>query len=118
MNVTLSLDGAEIQATLVAGETAQDFLSLLPLTLTLTDYQQTEKVSDLPRRLTTTGAPEGHDPKVGDITYYAPWGNLAIFYEDFGHSPGLVKLGRITSGLDKLARAEGEVAVRIAGVGR
>ncbi|GAA4730631.1 hypothetical protein GCM10023216_23110 [Isoptericola chiayiensis] len=25
--------------------------------------------------------------------YYAPWGNLAIFYRDFGHAPGLVRLG-------------------------
>lgn len=24
------------------------------------------------------------------ITYYAPWGNLAIFYRDFGYSAGLV----------------------------
>jgi hypothetical protein len=32
---------------------------------------------------------------VGDITYYAPWGNLAIFYRDFGYSPGLVRLGHI-----------------------
>lgn len=40
-----------------------------------------------------SGSPDGVDPDVGDITYYAPWGNLAIFYRDFGYSRGLIKLG-------------------------
>jgi hypothetical protein len=113
MDITLSLEGTELTATLVDSEATQDFLSLLPLTLTLTDYRGTEKISDLPRRLSTAGAPEGHDPEVGDITYYAPWGNLAIFYEDFGYSPGLVKLGRINSGIETLAGSSGEVTIRV-----
>ena len=37
------------------------------------------------------------DPAAGDIAYYAPWGNLAIFYKDVGYSRGLVKLGTIES---------------------
>lgn len=41
----------------------------LPLTLTLKDYAGTEKISDLPKRLSTEGAPSGSDPSVGDITY-------------------------------------------------
>lgn len=32
---------------------------------------------------------------MGDITYYSPWGNLALFYRDFGHASGLVRLGRL-----------------------
>jgi hypothetical protein len=36
-------------------------------------------------------------PAAGDIAYYAPWGNLAIFSKDFGYSRGLVKLGTIES---------------------
>ena len=43
------------------------------------------------------------DPSVGDIAYYAPWGNLAIFYKDFGYSRGLIRLGRIDSGIEVLA---------------
>jgi len=49
---------------------------------------------------------------VGDITYYAPWGNLAIFYRDFDYSRGLVRLGRIDSGIEALAATSGEVTVR------
>jgi hypothetical protein len=114
MDITLSFNDTELTATLVDSETTQDFLSLLPLTLTLSDYRKTEKISELPRQLSTAGAPDGHEPKVGDITYYAPWGNLAIFYEDFDYSPGLVELGRIDSGSEALAASSGEVTVTVA----
>lgn len=40
---------------------------------------------------------------MGDFTYYAPWGNLALFYRDSAYSPGLIRLGRITGGLEYLA---------------
>jgi hypothetical protein len=113
MNITLSFNDTALPATLVDSEATQDFLSLLPLTPTLSDYRETEKISDLPWRLSTAGAPEGLDPEVGDITYYAPWGNLAIFYSDFDYSPGLVKLGRIDSGIEQLAGSSGEVTVTV-----
>lgn len=102
MKIRITLEDAVLTATLVESQTAEDFISLLPLTLTLEDYAGTEKVSDLPRRLSTEGAPSGSDPSVGDITYYAPWGNLAIFYRDFGYASGLVILGKIESGIEAL----------------
>ena len=92
-----------IPATLNDSKAAQDFASLLPLSLTLKDYASTEKISDLPRRLSIDGAPPGFDPSVGDITYYAPWGNLAIFYRDGEYSSELVSLGRHASGADIFA---------------
>ncbi|MFT2526063.1 cyclophilin-like fold protein [Escherichia coli] len=30
------------------------------------------------------------------MAFYAPWGNIALFYKDFAYSKGLVKLGHIT----------------------
>jgi len=100
MNIRITLDETVLTATLVDSPTARDFISLLPLTLTLEDYAGTEKVSDLPRRLSTEGAPSGSDPSAGDITYYAPWGNLAIFYKDFGYASGLVLLGKVDRGME------------------
>jgi hypothetical protein len=106
MELRIDLEGTAITATLVDNETSRDFVSLLPLTLTLTDYAGTEKISDLPRRLSTEGAPAGSDPSAGDITYYAPWGNLAILYSDFGHSRGPVQLGKIDSGVEVLSGSD------------
>jgi hypothetical protein len=102
MKIRIELEGRSLTATLENSEAARDFLSLLPLTLTLTDYNSTEKVADLPRKLSTQSAPAGVDPDAGDIAYYAPWGNLAVFYRDFGYSSGLVKLGRLDSGVEFL----------------
>jgi hypothetical protein len=104
MKIRMDVDGAAITATLDDNETSREFVSLFPLTLTLKDYAETEKISALPRKLSTEGAPPGSDPSIGDITYYAPWGNLAVFYKDFGYSQGLVKLGRIDFGVDALNR--------------
>ena len=98
MKIDIDIEGATITATLDDSPAARDFASLLPLTLTLEDYNSTEKITYLPRRLSIEGAPAGIDPSPGDLTYYAPWGNLAIFYKDFGYSRGLVKLGAIVSG--------------------
>lgn len=100
MKISLTLGDTVLSATLVDSKTTRDFISLLPLTLTLEDYAGTEKVSDLPRRLSTEGAPSGSDPSIGDITYYAPWGNLAIFYRDFGYASGLVILGQLEGGIE------------------
>lgn len=88
-------------------------MALLPITVTLKDYAHTEKIAMLPRKLSTRGVPAGVDPSVGDFTYYAPWGNLAIFYKDFDYSSGLAPLGRVESGLESLARLDGEAQVTI-----
>ncbi|MGL5660532.1 MAG: cyclophilin-like fold protein [Aeromonas sp.] len=102
MNIKMTIASQIITATLEENLSARDFFAMLPLTLPLEDYADTEKIAYLPRTLTTQGAPKGIDPDVGEIAYYAPWGNLAIFYRDFGYSIGLIKLGRIESGLTHL----------------
>ena len=37
------------------------------------------------------------------MSYYAPWGNLAFFRKDFRYSSGLVRLGKIESGLEAMS---------------
>jgi hypothetical protein len=74
-------------------------------TLTLDNYNGTEKISDLPKKLSTRGGAEGVAPLAGDVAYYAPWGNLAIFYKDLAYSRGLVKLGRIESSVSAFERS-------------
>ena len=105
MKISIEIDGRVITGTLDDSAAASDFASLLPLMLSMKDYASTEKISDLPRRLSPQGAPAGLDPSVGDITYYAPWGNLAIFYGDADYARGLIKLGKIDSGIEFLNRS-------------
>ena len=112
MKVRIVADNRSWVATLEDSAASRDFLALLPLDVSLSDYHRTEKIADLPKRLSTTGAPEGIEPKAGDFAYYAPWGNLALFYRDFGYSKGLVRLGRIDGDLSTLA-AQNSATVRI-----
>ena len=112
MKIRLIIEGTPLVATLDDNAAARDFAALLPLTLTLEDYAETEKISDLPRRLSTAGTPAGVAAAVGDIAYYAPWGNLALFHRPFRYSDGLVTLGKIETDLEAL-RHPGPLTVTI-----
>jgi Uncharacterized conserved protein len=103
VRITITAGDIILTATLIDTPAARDFASLLPLSLALEDYASTEKIGYLPRKLTSDGAPGGYDPSVGDLAYYAPWGNLAIFYRDFGYAAGLVRLGKIDGGIEKIS---------------
>ena len=117
MEIRILIEGTALAATLEDNAASRDFVAQLPLDLTLEDYNATEKIADLPSRLSTEGTPEGVDPDVGDVTYFAPWGNLALFYRDFRYSRGLIRLGRIDGDV-KLLERDGSIAVRIERVQR
>jgi hypothetical protein len=95
VRILLEVEGTALTAILEDTAVARDFAALLPLELSLDDYAATEKIAYLPRKLTTTGAPPGTAAAVGDICYYAPWGNVALFYRGADHAEGLVRLGRL-----------------------
>ncbi|MFE6096705.1 cyclophilin-like fold protein [Streptomyces massasporeus] len=114
MNIRLIIDGHRMDATLNGSATARDFAGLLPLTLNLSDFHQAEKTADLPRRLSTSGAPDAAEAEPGDLAYYAPWGNLALFYRGSGSSDsGLIILGRVNGDTEHLATAT-EVTIEAA----
>jgi len=105
MKILLKTANTTLTATLLDTPTARDLFAQLPLTLDLSDYASTEKIAPLPRKLSTRGAPSGSDPELGSLAYYAPWGNLAFFYKDFGYSRGLILLGTVDGdGISTLAR--------------
>lgn len=87
-----------IVATLYDNPTTRDFISRLPLTVDLSDYGGTEKVFTPSPGLETQGSPAGLNPKTGDITLYAPWGNIAVYYKNGTSSNSLIPIGRIESG--------------------
>jgi hypothetical protein len=103
MKICIKIGDESLTATILNTETSRDFISLLPLNLRLTDYAGAEKISNLSRKLSTKHAPTGYDPTVGDIAYYAPWGNVVVFYKDAGYSRGLIQLGKLDRGIEKLA---------------
>ncbi len=113
MNITIKAGEKEIAATLQDNAAARDFFSRLPLTLVLEDYGDTEKISYLPDKLSTAGAPAMGQPFRGAIAYYVPWGNLCIFRKAFGPSGGLVILGSVDGEGMKALDVSGKIRVTI-----
>lgn len=87
----------------------RDFLSMLPLTLTLEEFAGREKIAYLPRELAHAGSP-GSDPEDGDLIYYVPWGNIGFYYNTagIGYSDQTIHLGTYDASLDQLEQLEGQ----------
>jgi len=93
----------------------RDFLSMLPLTLTLEEFAGREKIAYLPRKLTHGDSP-GSDPEDGDLIYFVPWGNIGFYYNTAGidYSDQTIHIGTYKASLDQLERlADRLVAVEI-----
>lgn len=95
MELNLIVGNSTFKATMYENESAKDFISLLPITLTLADYNRKERSSRLPKRLANDGTEDGVNILAGDICYYTPFRNLYIYYRDSGLSFCQVSLGKI-----------------------
>jgi len=95
-------------ATLQATAAARDFAAMLPVTIDMHDLFGREKPGRLPRELDIDAATREFDYEVGEIAYWPPGNDIAIFYADDGQTipqPGLVRLGTIDTALDVIASA-------------
>lgn len=113
MKIQLRLNDRRITARVIDSPTAQDFIKLLPLTLTMNDLFKREKFGHLPRAI-STGGKHTHSYALGDIAYWPPGPDVAVFYRHDGEvipEPGIIVLGKVTAGLEAL-HVRGSVTVR------
>ena len=111
--IKISWADKEVIIALEDNGTTKDFLSKLPMTTKLEDYNNTEKISRLSEEIYKDNSARGCEPEAGDVALYAPWGNLSIFYKEWSYSNDLIPMGHIESGLDSLMTIENEVEVTI-----
>ena len=103
-----------LTATVARNATARDFVSLLPLTLRMSDLFGREKAGPLPRALARGGRPR-HTYSVGDIIYWSPGPDVAVYYRRGGSAipdPGIVLLARLDSGA-RAFNVPGTVRVKV-----
>ena len=115
MKIALRIEDTVITATLVDNKTTQDFVSLLPLTLTMNDLFRREKFAHLPRAISKEGK-RTHTYEVRDVAYWPPGPDVAIYYRHDGQQipdPSIIAPGKIESGVDVL-NVPGSVKVTIA----
>ncbi|MFF4616151.1 cyclophilin-like fold protein [Nonomuraea jabiensis] len=116
MPVVLWLGDRAVTATLIDTPPSRQFAAMLPLTVQLTDAWGQAKAGPLPRSLTVDGGVPVHDPTPGEVYFRPSNAVIAVYYDDLGQTvpdPGLIRLGVVKTGLDRLAAAGNRVTVRI-----
>jgi hypothetical protein len=105
MKLRLRLDDREITATLIDSESTQDFVSLLPLTLTLDDLLGGEKSPACPEQ--SRAASARTRTKSGTLPSGLPAltssSSIARTVREIP-DPGITAIGRIDSGVEALER--------------
>ena len=112
-NIQIKVGDKSFACKLNGNDAAKDLTSKLPLKLKFEDFGSTERISYLPKSLNLGSAPRSCDPQKGDITYYVPWGNIAVFVRDFRPSDNLVLLGKLSPEALKAIRESGSKEVEI-----
>lgn len=114
MNIKLIIGDEILTAEIEDNASGRDFLTRLPLEVTLNDFNNTtEKIFYPDPELTTQGVKRGCTPVPGDITIYVPWGNVAIFCKKWSYSNDLIKIGHIKDADINALAFSGNVPVRI-----
>lgn len=99
-------------AAVTAGAAAAD-AAVIEMTVGEKSYA-VERIAYLKKALNLGSAPRETTPAAGDLTYYIPWGNLAVFTGPFRHSPDLVPLGKLSEEALEAVRKSGNTPVHFA----
>ena len=91
---------------------AQSLLSQLPLTVAVEDFSTNEKVFYPPQELDTTDTPLA-EGGAGTLAYYAPWGDVVLFYDSFSANGSLFALGEVVSGAEDISQMTGTITVEV-----
>lgn len=90
---------------------AQSLIKQLPLTIKVENYSNDEKIF-YPEKLATNNTPMSQG-EVGDLAYFAPWGDVVMYYKKFQSYAGLYQLGKCVSGEDEIVKLKGTIDIRL-----
>ncbi len=111
--IAVQSDGGTVVYQLNGSAAADALLAQLPLTVEVEDYSTNEKIFYPPQALDITDAPLA-EGGAGVLAYYAPWGDVVMFYDSFGANGSLYKLGEVVSGEELISGMSGTVTVEAA----
>jgi hypothetical protein len=114
MKINMNISGKILTASLADNATARDFVSVLPLNLSMKDLFGREKYGDLPKALSENG-PRKNRYEVGDIAYWSPNQQVAVYYRQDGESipsPGIIPIAKMDADTEAF-NVSGSVKVAI-----
>lgn len=108
--IQVQFDGGTVVYALNDSTAADALLSQLPLTIEVEDYSTNEKIFYPPQELDTADTPLA-ESSAGTLAYYAPWGDVVMFYGDYNANPSLYELGQIVSGDELVSSMSGTITI-------
>ncbi|WP_044417931.1 cyclophilin-like fold protein [Halarcobacter anaerophilus] len=110
MKISVQAKGETAVFKLNNSQAAKELYEQLPLEIEVENFGNNEKIFYPPKKLSTNNTPLAK-AKNGTLAYYAPWGDVVMFYKDFGSAGGLYELGEIISGLEYIKNMSGIIKI-------
>jgi len=107
MQMIVNANGSKIVFELNDSQAAKDLYAQLPLSIEVENYGGIEKIFYPPKKLTTGATPLVKSARPGTLAYYAPWGDVVMFYGAFGSASGLYELGQAVQGAEHIKSLSG-----------
>jgi hypothetical protein len=111
MKISILANGNITVYKLNNSQAAKQLYKQLPLTTVVEDYSNNEKIFYPPKKLDTADAPMANG-QFGVLAYYAPWGDVVMFFDSFGTASGLYELGKVISGGEHIRNMSGAIQIK------
>lgn len=111
MQISVNSNGDKTLFKLNDSQAAKELYAQLPLDVEVKNYSNNEKIFYPPKKLQTGDTPLAN-AKTGTLAYYAPWGNVVMFYKEFGSAEGLYELGDTVSGAEHIKSMSATITVQ------
>ena len=110
MQIRVEANGNTIVFELNDSQAAADLYEQLPLSIEVENFSNNEKIFYPPQELNTSDAPAA-EGGAGTLAYYAPWGDVVMFYGSFGSNSSLFELGEAVSGGEFISELSGTIEI-------
>ena len=111
MQVKITSQGHTAIFQLYDTEAARELYMQLPLGLELSNFCDAQLMFYPPEKLNVTKREAYHDGKKGELSYYAPWGDVFMLYKDFYAGDNMHRLGIGIAGIDQIANMSGRATI-------
>ncbi len=112
MKVQIASQGKVATFQLYDTTAARELYEQLPLELDLSNFRDAQWMFYPPEKLNVTASEAYHDGRKGELSYYAPWGDVFMLYKDFYAGDEMHRLGVGLSGINDIAEMSDSAVIR------
>jgi hypothetical protein len=111
MKISVTANGNTTVFELNNSGAAKSLYAQVPLNVNVENFGSNEKIFYPPKKLDTADTPQAAAHEAGTLAYYAPWGDVVMFYGRFGGAAGLYTLGHAVSGAEYIRGMSGTIRI-------